>query len=326
MLVQMRPERIMAAVVLLGSLAACQTASPTPEPQSLQITTQALGPVKPVVRASGPAQGEQPVQPVRAEQALKIQCEENLHNIAGLLLEFYSVSGQMPPSLASLQQIADADEPLNLTSPQSGQPFGYSSLGLSRPDMAMKVYVWDAQAGPDGCRECLVSNEAPQLALQLNVQEVGEADFQIYHPGGELLAGAAATGAIGQAVILTPAPQPSDIEQLNPDQMQQLHAAMHPLAPVGAAPPTPPQQPASIDTQQLTPEQMRMLRSMMHQQIPQDPAADAQQIPDVSQQPSPDAPQQPSPDPQPAQNPSGMPPASPDNSQPQPDILSAPGQ
>jgi hypothetical protein len=276
-LVLTRWTPVVTLTCMLGVLGACQDSPPPAQPQPLQVTAGTVGTRPPAAQPAVPANS------VKTPKQLKAQDEENLHSIAGLILEFYSTYDRMPPSLAVLKLIKDPNDPLDLSSPISGQPYGYSPAGMSRPDLLLKVYVWDPQPLPDGCRECLVSTQAPRTALQLDVQEVGEGDFQVFSPG--------VTSAIGGSAYADPllppvVPDPNDTAPLTPEQLQRLRAAMH-----GDSVPQPVQTPGqgNGDTQPLTPDQLQELRAAMHQQAAPDQAGDAQANPDSAAQQDPGA-------------------------------------
>jgi hypothetical protein len=325
-------KRVVAtAIGSLAILSACQTApQPAAPSPAMQVTATTLGPAPRKPQPGDTVRPAEAAVPVSTAKAQKTVSEENLHSIAGRMLEFYATFDRMPPSLISLRQIDDADDPLTLTCPETGQPYGYSPSGLSRPDLPMKLYVWEPQPSADGLRECLVSSQSPGYAMQLDVQEVGEADFHVFQSGGELSPGAHAPDPQVAQSNPTPmhAPSPDTSDRLSSQQMQKLQAAMHGTTP-NAAPAAPA---GSDDFQSLTPDQLQFLRTSLHQQRVAEGAAPDDGI--VPSGPDPSQPQMPPQNSQPifvpvptpwrTANPVDVQPPPQDNS-PSPDILPTPG-
>jgi len=146
-------------------LAACQTGSPP------SARRQQTSPVQ-----SGTADSDQAV--------ISDPCAAQLHDICGAILLYYSLNKRLPPKLEDLRAMADVDAPLSFTCPVSHQPYVYVPAGLSAPDRAMRIIVYDPVPSPDGRRWCilLAPSQAGSSTVTLDVLAIPERIFQAYQP------------------------------------------------------------------------------------------------------------------------------------------------
>jgi hypothetical protein len=119
-----------------------------------------------------------PVPPAPATDA----CAGNLHELSGLLLEYYLVHRDLPESLDAAIALADALQPVSAICPASGQPYVYSAAGLVAAGESRRVVVMDPQPSHDGGRWALVTvPRDARTPLGLWVVKLSETVAQQYH-------------------------------------------------------------------------------------------------------------------------------------------------
>jgi hypothetical protein len=70
-------------------------------------------------------------------------CAERLHNLSGLLLEYYVLHKGLPETLEELRKVAGPGAPLSFECPTSGQPYLYEPRGEPAPGRAGAVVIRD---------------------------------------------------------------------------------------------------------------------------------------------------------------------------------------
>lgn len=130
-------HRVLAGAALLGclvGLAGCQGAAWTWPP------------------ASQPAPKPEPVKP----SVLVDPCADQLHDICGQLLLYWSANRQLPESLAALI----GEKPISLKCPVSAKPYAYNPEGLAMPGASRRVLVYDATPCHTSMRWSIVADPA----------------------------------------------------------------------------------------------------------------------------------------------------------------------
>jgi hypothetical protein len=128
---------------------------------------------------SSPQPVYNPGGPISSDEAVNSDPDAaQLHDISGTLLLYYALNKKMPDQLADLQPLADADSPLKLTSPTSGQPYLYFPNGVLAPDAISHIIVCDPAPNPNHRRWCIVMGPQRGKTLSLDVTSYPELDFQ----------------------------------------------------------------------------------------------------------------------------------------------------
>jgi hypothetical protein len=106
-----------------------------------------------------------------------------LHDIAGALLQYYALNKRLPDRLEDAAALADTDQPLQLTSPASGKPYGYVPQGLVLEGRKKRIIVFDP-APHQGQRWCvfIADQTRPGGAQSVEVLPVPEGVFGLYRP------------------------------------------------------------------------------------------------------------------------------------------------
>lgn len=129
-----------------------------------------------------------PQAPVRVKQMPDDPCATQLHDLCGYLLQYYLVEKRLPTNLDDLKPLVDADQPLTLACPVSGQAYTYSARGLIAPGDRRELIVFDASPSHDGKRQAILAAPPdPDTArpLSLWVVQIPEQAFKLYHPRGQ---------------------------------------------------------------------------------------------------------------------------------------------
>jgi hypothetical protein len=169
-------------VVCISLLSGCHTAPPATADTPLE---QPGAPVAkggaPILIPTGP--DNRGVDPDRAVG--KSECANQLHDIEGALILYYSVHKEMPAKLEDLKSLADFDAPLKFTCPKSGEAYGYSPVGLVTPGKAASIVVYDASPTHNGYRWCILVEPSSTGAIVTTVAAVEEKLFQQYSPAAQ---------------------------------------------------------------------------------------------------------------------------------------------
>lgn len=107
-------------------------------------------------------------------------CANRLHDISGLLLQYYLINKRMPASLSDLAKLADADQPAVLTCPASGKPYIYDPVGFQVPDKAGVVSIYDPEPSHDGVRWAITLEQTGSVPTT-KVVGIPETDFAKRH-------------------------------------------------------------------------------------------------------------------------------------------------
>jgi hypothetical protein len=88
------------------------------------------------------------------------ECAARLHDIGGLLLEYFLVNKRLPDRLEDLAPLADPGTDFQTTCPVSGRPYVYVPAGLSAPGSGRVLMVYDAVPDHAGIRWGLTASPA----------------------------------------------------------------------------------------------------------------------------------------------------------------------
>jgi hypothetical protein len=171
MMAMMRPALLSLLVSLLIA-SGCQTTTTgyvPPTPPKTKVSNQ-----------SGPLQEQSVLGNISSDEAVMTDpSAARLHEIAGAMLYFRAIKGEMPKSLDELKSVSD--EELNLVCPQSNMPYVYVPDGLHSPGKSKAVVVYEPTARPNGTRWCILMADAkPGGAQSLEVLEMTDAVFLGY--------------------------------------------------------------------------------------------------------------------------------------------------
>lgn len=156
---------IVAGLFLVGVAGCVQTTSGPPHHSNLQPGDL------PEMHSNG-----QPVSPDQLTS--RDACPARLHEIEGALLEYWVDHHQLPPTLADLHAI---EPKLELSCPDSHQPYVYVPAGLRKPDAKGRIIVHDPVRNPDGTWWCIMFLDAPSgKSLQTFVEQLSDPLFRGY--------------------------------------------------------------------------------------------------------------------------------------------------
>ena len=106
----------------------------------------------------------EPVEPGPARRGFD-PCAEQLHELEGRLLRYYSVRKRLPASLAEIRSAGrTGTEPL-FTCPVSGKPYVYRPEGIPLPGDSQRIILYDAEPCHDGGRWAVVIGRDSPSAL-----------------------------------------------------------------------------------------------------------------------------------------------------------------
>lgn len=173
--------RAVTLILLAAALAGCKS-----DPASMPAA-------RATVRINGEdfaPRGRQKPQPL--DQTLKSDpCAARLHAISGAMLEYYALNNRLPRTLTDLQSLADLDDPLTLTCPETGKPYQYVPAGLQSPEDARQIIVVDSAPNNSGLRWAILMQRARgRQPAAMWVMLLTDPVFQGYVPA---LAGGQAT-------------------------------------------------------------------------------------------------------------------------------------
>lgn len=161
------------AVVLFSALGGCVTTTTT----STQTPHDVFRPGDlPEMKGNGSAR---PSAASRDLLTSNDSCPARLQTIAGALLLYYHSRNELPPNLGELRNY---DSSVELTCPDSHQPYVYVPAGLSKPGGTRRIIVHDAVYNADGTRWCIMLAETPPgKPLETEVVQLAEPLFLAYH-------------------------------------------------------------------------------------------------------------------------------------------------
>lgn len=96
-----------------------------------------------------PARPVRPVAPVATVPELD-NCADRLHDIAGMLLEYYVAHRDLPERLEDMNE--GRVEPMEFVCPRSNKPYVYDYEGVPLPGRGDFLIVWDAAPVHGGTR------------------------------------------------------------------------------------------------------------------------------------------------------------------------------
>jgi len=130
----------------------------------------------------------QPHQSLSPDEAVDSDpCAIRLHDIGGALLQYYALNKRLPDRLEDAAALADPGQPLQLTCPASGKPYGYAPAGLMMEGRRKRIIVFDPTPAHDGLRWCvfMADQTRPGAAQSVEVLPVPEGVFRLYRPADQ---------------------------------------------------------------------------------------------------------------------------------------------
>lgn len=147
------PTALLAAL-FAGLLIGCQNSSPSPANPTSRHHHVVLTHVQ---TNGGSVTGAPAARSDQIEQAIGADpTSAGMQQISGALLEYYALHGSLPASLQELASLPDLDQPLDLVSPASGQPYAYVPGGLRSATDTREVIVYDPAADAAGLRDVIL--------------------------------------------------------------------------------------------------------------------------------------------------------------------------
>jgi hypothetical protein len=105
-------------------------------------------------------------------------CAMRLHDICGGLLLYYFQNAELPERLQDLNNIPGAEGPLDLTCPESKQPYIYEPRGIAIPERNSFVILYDPAPSHAGMRwAVLIEQPVPGEPLVTKVIPMPESFF-----------------------------------------------------------------------------------------------------------------------------------------------------
>lgn len=154
------------ALSLAGSSGCVQTTTALPHHSNLQ----------PGDLPDTPSSKGQPFSPDQLTR--KDACPARLHDIEGALLLYDHYHHQLPTTLNDLHTV---QSDLDLTCPDSHQPYVYVPAGLRKPDAKGRIIVHDPVRNADGTWWCIMFVDAPTgKSLQTFVEQLSDPLFHGY--------------------------------------------------------------------------------------------------------------------------------------------------
>ena len=106
---------------------------------------------------------------------------EQLHNLIGPILQYYVLNRQLPPTLEDVKPLGDILSPVELTCPESKQPYVYVPQGLAHEKQKNLILVHDASAVHKSRRWCItIAPHEPGQPITLEVVDIPEVFFLTY--------------------------------------------------------------------------------------------------------------------------------------------------
>ena len=144
----------------------------------------------------------------RPPSTVEDACAARLHDISGLLLEYYALNRQLPERLEELASLAEAESEFAPACPVSGMPYVYVPGGLGAEGTGQRLIIYEQTPAHHGMRWVVVA--APAEGGQppsTRVIPFTEARFRRYFGSGEAPAPVAPT---------TPTPAPATSPATSP--------------------------------------------------------------------------------------------------------------
>ncbi len=100
-------------------------------------------------------------------------CANRLHDLCGLLLQYYLVNKRLPQSLVELATLQDTDR-FPIVCPISGKPYLYDPEGYQVPQMPGRVIIVDPEPAHGSYRWAIAieSGSGPPVASVVAIPEI----------------------------------------------------------------------------------------------------------------------------------------------------------
>jgi hypothetical protein len=129
--------------------AGCQSTTVTQKRQPL-VHVPERGPASADADAP-PSAAPAPPRPERLSDATD-PCAGRLHDICGVLLQFYHANRRLPATSDELARAARIDPTLELTCPVSHRPYVYNPVGIMTVDKQPRLVMYDPEPSHEGYR------------------------------------------------------------------------------------------------------------------------------------------------------------------------------
>jgi hypothetical protein len=108
----------------------------------------------PGVRVPATTSQQRPASRTNAASALPAEdeCAARLHDLSGLLLQYFLLNKHLPERLEDLAPLADPGTDFQITCPASGKPYVYVPAGLPGSGSGRVLLVYDAVPAHSGIR------------------------------------------------------------------------------------------------------------------------------------------------------------------------------
>ena len=141
----------------------------------------------------------------RPPSTVEDACAARLHDISGLLLEYYALNRQLPERLEELASLAETESEFAPACPVSGQPYIYLPGGLGAEGTGQRLIIYEQTPAHHGMRWVVVA--APAEGGQppsTRVIPFTEARFRRYIGSGEVPAPVAPVAPVPPAPTTSP--------------------------------------------------------------------------------------------------------------------------
>ena len=143
----------------------------------------------------------------RSASTIEDACAARLHDISGLLLEYYALNRQLPERLEELAALAESESEFVPACPVSGLPYVYLPGGLGAPGTGQRLIIYEQSPAHNGLRWVVVAAPADgDQPPSTRVIPFTEQRFRKYFGRGEVPAAAPQSPAPPQTA---PAPAPA---------------------------------------------------------------------------------------------------------------------
>ena len=146
---------VVAAVAAAALLVPAGCTSATQQGRATERRAQAAGPRRPAAPPGRAGQQQpsaiRPPQPGEPPSSAD-ECASRLHDVSGLLLQYYLLNRQLPATLEDLVPLADAGVEVNLNCTASGQPYVYTPGGRRAPGSERVLVLYDPIPAHNGFR------------------------------------------------------------------------------------------------------------------------------------------------------------------------------
>jgi hypothetical protein len=113
-------------------------------------------------------------------------CAGRLHDLCGILLQFYQVNHRLPANDQELSRAASLDPTLELTCPVSGRAYVYNPVGIMTVDKQPRLILYDAAPSHRGYRWAIgiIEPQEEDGPLITKVVALPESTFTVKPPAG----------------------------------------------------------------------------------------------------------------------------------------------